>query len=136
MAYMCADSANLMAIAQQVIPHLCTQSSAAVNLGDHATKLGGVGFFTSFFQWFACAAAIYLLILDRTNWRTNMLTSLLVPYIFHHLSFTALLQEHIRASGGLKAAFTKSNGLTNSSTPTYRNPLNRRRRRIQLLTSS
>ncbi|KAL4565007.1 hypothetical protein LXL04_029089 [Taraxacum kok-saghyz] len=24
----------------------------------------------------------YLLILDRTNWRTNMLTSLLVPYIY------------------------------------------------------
>lgn len=27
----------------------------------------------------------YLLILDRTNWRTNMLTSLLVPYIFFSL---------------------------------------------------
>ena len=170
---------------------------AAVNLVDHATKLGGVGFFTSFFQWFACAAAIYLLILDRTNWRTNMLTSLLVPYIFlscpsllfnlfrgevgKWIAFVAvvlmlffpthfpgvkdsswgsrmssykdwlempvslilllvvapslfahsikgslvgtiiclvigcyLLQEHIRASGGFRAAFTKSNGLSNS----------------------
>jgi hypothetical protein len=27
----------------------------------------------------------YLLILDRTNWKTNMLTALLVPYIFFTL---------------------------------------------------
>ncbi|KAI3992832.1 hypothetical protein MKX01_026414 [Papaver californicum] len=33
----------------------------------------------------ASFAAIYLLILDRTNWKTNMLTSLLVPYIFFSL---------------------------------------------------
>lgn len=36
----------------------------------------------------------YLLVLDRTNWRTNMLTSLLVPYIF--LSFPSSLFSLLR----------------------------------------
>ncbi|CAK9181068.1 unnamed protein product [Ilex paraguariensis] len=58
---------------------------AAKNLINHAAKLGGLGFGTSFLKWVASFAAIYLLILDRTNWRTNMLTSLLVPYIFFSL---------------------------------------------------
>ncbi|XP_057498418.1 cold-regulated 413 plasma membrane protein 2-like [Actinidia eriantha] len=58
---------------------------AAKRLFNHATKLGGLGFGTSFLKWVASFAAIYLLILDRTNWRTNMLTSLLVPYIFFSL---------------------------------------------------
>ncbi|XP_008665144.2 cold-regulated 413 plasma membrane protein 1 isoform X2 [Zea mays] len=124
----------------------------------------------------------YLLILDRTNWKTNMLTALLVPYIFFTLPnvlfslirgevgkwiaiiavilrlffprhfpdwlelpgsiilLTAvapslfahtfrddlvgvficlaigcyLLQEHIRASDGLRNAFRKGNGVSNS----------------------
>ncbi|XAR73926.1 hypothetical protein NMG60_11008058 [Bertholletia excelsa] len=50
-----------------------------------AAKLGGLGVGTSVFKWVASFAAIYLLILDRTNWRTNMQTSLLVPYIFFSL---------------------------------------------------
>ncbi|KAG9158761.1 hypothetical protein Leryth_013650 [Lithospermum erythrorhizon] len=58
---------------------------AAKNLINHATKLGGIGFGTAFLRWVASFAAIYLLILDRTNWKTNMLTSLLVPYIFFSL---------------------------------------------------
>lgn len=84
---------------------------AATRLLEHATKLGGKGLGTSFFKWLASFAAMwvlssvlvhscellkfmfltsiiicsYLLILDRTNWRTNMLTSLLVPYIFFSL---------------------------------------------------
>ncbi|TYI54094.1 hypothetical protein E1A91_D11G051400v1 [Gossypium mustelinum] len=58
---------------------------AAIKLMDDATKLGGLGFGTSFLKWVASFSAIYLLILDRTNWRTNMLTSLLVPYIFFSL---------------------------------------------------
>ncbi|XWS45344.1 hypothetical protein CRYUN_Cryun15aG0128400 [Craigia yunnanensis] len=58
---------------------------AAKKLINDATKLGGLGFGTSFLQWVASFSAIYLLILDRTNWRTNMLTSLLVPYIFFSL---------------------------------------------------
>ncbi|XWS41987.1 hypothetical protein CRYUN_Cryun17cG0129600 [Craigia yunnanensis] len=50
---------------------------AAKKLINDATKLGGLGFGTSFLKWVASFSAIYLLILDRTNWRTNMLTSLL-----------------------------------------------------------
>jgi hypothetical protein len=155
---------------------------AAKNLIKHATKLGGLGFGTSFLKWVASFAAIYLLILDRTNWKTNILTSLLIPYIFFSFpgilfnlfrgeigkwiaivavvlklffprhfpdwlelpgslilllvvspSFIAhtlrdswpgtiicliigcyLLQEHIRASGGFRNSFTKSNGISNS----------------------
>ncbi|KAK9285132.1 hypothetical protein L1049_024317 [Liquidambar formosana] len=154
----------------------------AKKLINHVTKIGGVAFGTSFFKWLASYAAIYLLILDRTNWRTNMLTSLLVPYIFLSLpsvlfnflrgevgkwiafiavvlrlffprhcpdwlempgslilllavapSFFAetlkeswvgivicliiccyLLQEHIRASGGLRNAFTQTHGISNT----------------------
>ncbi|KAG5621452.1 hypothetical protein H5410_006670 [Solanum commersonii] len=124
----------------------------------------------------------YLLILDRTNWKTNMLTGLLVPYIFFSfpavlfhffrgevgkwIAFVAvvlklffprhfpdwlempgslilllvvapnifahtlrdswigsaiclligcyLLQEHIRASGGFRNSFTRSNGISNT----------------------
>ncbi|KAK6924288.1 Cold-regulated 413 protein [Dillenia turbinata] len=58
---------------------------AAKRLFDHAFKLGAVSTGTSFFKWLASFSAIYLLILDRTNWRTNMLTSLLAPYIFFSL---------------------------------------------------
>ncbi|KAK3195596.1 hypothetical protein Dsin_026906 [Dipteronia sinensis] len=158
---------------------------AAKKLANHAIKLGGLGFGTSFLEWVASFAAIYLLILDRTNWKTNILTSLLIPYIFFSLpslifnifrgeigkwiAFVAvvvrlffskrfpaieewaempaalillavvapslfattirnnwigvaislviacyLLQEHIRASGGFRNAFTKANGLSNT----------------------
>ncbi|KAE9614364.1 putative cold-regulated 413 protein [Lupinus albus] len=58
---------------------------AATKLFKDATMLGGIGFGTSFLKWIASFAAIYLLILDRTNWKTNMLTSLLVPYVFFSL---------------------------------------------------
>ncbi|XP_062102287.1 cold-regulated 413 plasma membrane protein 2-like [Humulus lupulus] len=58
---------------------------AATRLISHAATLGGLGFGTSFLKWVASFAAIYLLILDRTNWKTNMLTSLLIPYIFFSL---------------------------------------------------
>ena len=155
---------------------------AMKKLANHAVKLGGLGFGTSFLKWVACFAAIYLLVLDRTNWKTNILTSLLIPYIYLSLpswlfgilsgeigkwiAFVAvvlrlffprrfpdwlelpgslilllvvapslfsdtirggyvgificlaigcyLLQEHIRASGGFRNSFTKSNGLSNS----------------------
>ncbi|XP_051134260.1 cold-regulated 413 plasma membrane protein 2-like [Andrographis paniculata] len=59
--------------------------NAVKKLADHAIKLGGLGFGTSFLKWVAAVAAIYLLILDRTNWKTNILTSLLIPYIFFSL---------------------------------------------------
>uniref|UniRef100_A0A0A9DFZ7 COR413-PM2 n=1 Tax=Arundo donax TaxID=35708 RepID=A0A0A9DFZ7_ARUDO len=156
---------------------------AARKLANHAFVLGGgLGFGTSFLKWLAFLAAVYLLILDRTNWKTNMLTGLLVPYIFFtlpHVLFSLirgevgkwiaiivvvlrlffprrfpdwlelpgaiilltvvapslfadtfrgdlvgificlgigcyLLQEHIRASGGFRNAFTRGNGVSNS----------------------
>ncbi|CAK8575759.1 unnamed protein product [Lathyrus sativus] len=58
---------------------------AAHKLANHVLKLGGLGFGASFFGFFAAVAAIYLLVLDRTNWKTNILTSLLIPYIFFSL---------------------------------------------------
>ncbi|KAG0467240.1 hypothetical protein HPP92_018820 [Vanilla planifolia] len=155
----------------------------AKRLANHTFLLGSsLGFGINFLKFLASVAAIYLLILDRTNWRTNMLTALLVPYIFFSLpsiifsflrgevgkwiafiavvlrlffprhfpgwleipgslilllvaapgfiAFTIrdgilgviaclligcfLLQEHIRASGGLKNSFTKSKGVSNT----------------------
>ncbi|KAI4314905.1 hypothetical protein L6164_027768 [Bauhinia variegata] len=62
--------------------HVNQLEIAAMKLIADATKLGSMGFGISFLKWVASFSAIYLLILDRTNWRTNMLTSLLVPYIF------------------------------------------------------
>ncbi|KAL7002738.1 hypothetical protein U1Q18_003894 [Sarracenia purpurea var. burkii] len=159
--------------------------TAAKKLASHSVKLTlGFNLGTTLLQWIASVAAIYLLVLDRTNWRTNILTSLLVPYIFLSLpslvfnlfrgqigrwiAFIAvvlrlffprrftfpewlempvalilllviapslladtvrdswigvaiclvigcyLLQEHIRASGGFRNSFTKSNGISNS----------------------
>ncbi|CAA2997866.1 cold-regulated 413 plasma membrane protein 2-like [Olea europaea var. sylvestris] len=76
---------------------------AAKKLIDHATKLGGLGFGTSLLKWVASFAAIYLLILDRTNWRTNMLTALLVPYIF--FSFPSGLFHLLRGEVGKWIAF-------------------------------
>jgi hypothetical protein len=157
-------------------------ATAATNFANHSFKLGTSGFFSVFLEWLACFSAIYLLVLDRTNWKTNILTSLLIPYIY--LSFPSLLfgifsgeigkwiafvaivlrlffpkhfpdwlelpgalilltvvapsflsstirnsiagvliclviacyllQEHIRASGGFRNAFTKANGVSNT----------------------
>ncbi|XP_065045551.1 cold-regulated 413 plasma membrane protein 2-like isoform X2 [Musa acuminata AAA Group] len=55
---------------------------AARKLADHALMVVGG----------------YLLILDRTNWRTNMLTSLLIPYIF--LSLPSVLFSLLRGEFG------------------------------------
>ncbi|XP_031262467.1 cold-regulated 413 plasma membrane protein 2-like [Pistacia vera] len=76
---------------------------AAKKLINHATKLGGLGFGTSFLKWVASFAAIYLLILDRTNWRTNMLTALLIPYIF--FSLPSVLFNFFRGEVGRWIAF-------------------------------
>ncbi|KAK9669914.1 hypothetical protein RND81_13G163800 [Saponaria officinalis] len=149
---------------------------------DVARLVHHMGFAGHLFKWLAFIAAIYLLILDRTNWRTNMLTSLLVPYIFLSLpdwpfhvfrgdvgkwiaiiavvlrlfmprhfpdwlelpgsmilllvvapdliaykmkeSWAGvavmliigcyLLQEHIRATGGVRNSFTKKHGISNT----------------------
>ncbi|EEF22548.1 COR413-PM2, putative, partial [Ricinus communis] len=76
---------------------------AAKKLANHAIKLGGLGFGTSFLEWIASFAAIYLLILDRTNWRTNILTGLLIPYIF--FSLPSILFSLFRGDLGKWIAF-------------------------------
>ncbi|KAI4387299.1 hypothetical protein MLD38_005142 [Melastoma candidum] len=58
---------------------------AADEIFGELSKHKDLGFGTHFLKWIASFAAIYLLVLDRTNWRTNMLTALLVPYIFFTL---------------------------------------------------
>ncbi|XP_047092609.1 cold-regulated 413 plasma membrane protein 2-like [Lolium rigidum] len=157
--------------------------AAARKLANNAILLGGgLGFGSSLFKWLAFIAAVYLLVLDKTNWKTNILTGLLVPYIFFTLpgvlfnlirgevgcwiAFVAvvlrlffpkhfpdwlelpgslilltvvapslfadkfrndivgvgvclvigcyLLQEHINASGGFRAAFRKAKGVSNT----------------------
>ncbi|XP_072992069.1 cold-regulated 413 plasma membrane protein 2-like [Typha latifolia] len=74
------------------------------NLANHAVMVGGgVASGTTFFKFLASMAAIYLLVLDRTNWRTNMLTSLLVPYIF--ISLPSALFSLLRGEVGKWIAF-------------------------------
>ncbi|KAI3830407.1 hypothetical protein MKX03_033519 [Papaver bracteatum] len=58
---------------------------AAKKFANDVIKLGGIGIGATFFQWVACVAAIYLLVLERTNWKTDMLTQLLIPYIYFSL---------------------------------------------------
>ncbi|XP_022857937.1 cold-regulated 413 plasma membrane protein 2-like [Olea europaea var. sylvestris] len=71
---------------------------ATKKLINHAAKLGGLGFGTSFLKWVSSFAAIYLLVLDRTNWKTKMLTALLIPYIF--FSFPSILFNFLRGEVG------------------------------------
>ncbi|KAI3777067.1 hypothetical protein L1987_46861 [Smallanthus sonchifolius] len=87
---MSADISELKLVAKAIFDHACA-------------KLGGLGFGTSFLSWVASFSAIYLLILDRTNWRSNMLTSLLVPYIF--FSLPPSLFYFLRGQFGMWVAF-------------------------------
>jgi hypothetical protein len=54
-------------------------------------------------QYLAVIAAVYLFVLDRTNWRTNLLTALLVPYIF--LNLPSFLLDFMRGEIGYWVAF-------------------------------
>ena len=77
---------------------------AARKLANHAIVLGGgLGFGRHFLKWLAFIAAVYLLVLDRTNWKTNMLTGLLVPYIFFTLP--GVLFSLVRGEVGAWIAF-------------------------------
>uniref|UniRef100_A0A7C8YJC4 Uncharacterized protein n=1 Tax=Opuntia streptacantha TaxID=393608 RepID=A0A7C8YJC4_OPUST len=78
-------------------------ANAAKKLGTAAIKLGGFGFRTTVLQWVASVAAIYLLVLERTHWKTNILTRLLVPYIF--LSLPKKLFKFLRGDVGMWIAF-------------------------------
>ncbi|XP_021731665.1 cold-regulated 413 plasma membrane protein 2-like [Chenopodium quinoa] len=77
--------------------------NAAKKLASDVIRLGGLGFGTSFLQWIASFSAIYLLVLDRTNWKTEILTGLLVPYIF--FSLPGILFNLLRGEVGMWIAF-------------------------------
>ncbi|CAN8254776.1 unnamed protein product [Cochlearia groenlandica] len=76
---------------------------AAKKLVGDVTNLGGIALGVTFAKWISSFAAIYLLILDRTNWRTKMLTSLLIPYIF--LSLPGLVFNFLSGDVGKWIAF-------------------------------
>ncbi|KAL9245032.1 hypothetical protein vseg_018731 [Gypsophila vaccaria] len=76
---------------------------SAHNLASHSLHLIGLGFGTIFFQWLSSISAIYLLVLDHTNWKTNILTGLLVPYIF--FSLPSLVFSFLRGQIGMWIAF-------------------------------
>ncbi|KAK2453633.1 cold-regulated 413 plasma membrane protein [Trifolium repens] len=75
------------AVTKLIFSDLISDIALAVNnLTHHVfTMIGVSGFEISVLQIIASIAAIYLLILDRTNWKTNIFTSLLIPYIFFSL---------------------------------------------------
>ncbi|XP_047341618.1 cold-regulated 413 plasma membrane protein 2-like [Impatiens glandulifera] len=77
---------------------------AAKKFANHAVQLAlGSSLGTILLQWIASFAAVYLLILDRTNWKTNILTSLLIPYIF--FSCPSLIFDFLRGDVGKWVAF-------------------------------
>lgn len=59
--------------------------------------------FGTIFQYLAVVAAIYLFVIDRTNWRTNLLTGLLVPYIA--LNIPDFILQYVRSEIGLWVSF-------------------------------
>ncbi|XP_058761416.1 cold-regulated 413 plasma membrane protein 1-like [Vicia villosa] len=74
------------ATAKLITSDLNDLAVAADNLTQHVIIMLGVsGSGISVLQFIASISAIYLLILDRTNWKTNIFTSLLIPYIFFSL---------------------------------------------------
>ncbi|KEH40768.1 putative cold-regulated 413 protein [Medicago truncatula] len=82
------------AAAQLITSDLTDLALAANNF----ILLGVSGSGISVLQLIASIAAIYLLILDRTNWKTNIFTSLLIPYIF--LSLPSWIFSIFRAEIG------------------------------------
>ncbi|BBN18030.1 hypothetical protein MPTK1_7g18950 [Marchantia polymorpha subsp. ruderalis] len=83
---------------------LQTIMAATGSLGSHIyTNVGNAFSNGSFLTWLALIAAVYLFVLDRTNWRTNILTALLVPYI--GLNLPGVLLKILRGDIGYWLAF-------------------------------
>jgi hypothetical protein len=78
--------------------------NALSSLGSHAVVALSFGYtWGVILQWLAVIATIYLLVLDRTNWRTNLLTALLVPYLA--LQLPEPIFNFLRGNVGLWIAF-------------------------------
>lgn len=82
----------------QALHHIGAESYAAALVS--LQLVGGLG---EVLQYLAVIAAAYLFILDRSNWRTNLLTALLVPYIA--LNLPAFLFNFVRGEIGYWVAF-------------------------------
>lgn len=78
-------------------------SDASQHLGSlmYTAAVGAFG--SSILQWLAVIAAIYLFVVNRTEWRTNILTSLLVPYVT--LNLPNFVFKYFRGEIGLWVAF-------------------------------
>jgi len=78
--------------------------AALGQLGVHAVDALAFSYtWTAILRYLAVIAAIYLLVLDRTNWRTNLLTALLVPYLA--LQLPSPIFDFLRGNVGLWIAF-------------------------------
>lgn len=77
---------------------------ASGNLGGHVLELMGFGTGVgTILNWVALATGIYLFVIDRTEWRTNILTALLVPYIA--LNLPEIIFHFARSQIGYWVAF-------------------------------
>jgi hypothetical protein len=81
---------------------LIAQASQHIGEQMYAELLTSFSFGT-IFQYLAVVAAIYLFVIDRTNWRTNILTALLVPYIA--LNLPDFILQYVRSEIGAWIAF-------------------------------
>ncbi|KAL2613623.1 hypothetical protein R1flu_025315 [Riccia fluitans] len=100
-------SRNLLDLSEMdgsISSDLQTIMAASASLGSHIyTNVGDAFANGNLLTWLAFAAATFLFIMDRTNWRTNILTALLVPYIGLNLPSTLL--KILRGDIGLWLAF-------------------------------
>lgn len=78
-------------------------SEATHHLGSllYTAAVGAFG--ATILQYLAVIAAIYLFVVNRTEWRTNILTSLLVPYVT--LNLPEFIFKYFRGEIGLWIAF-------------------------------
>lgn len=81
----------------QAASHIGELMWAGVMLGFSFPSVGTI------LQYLAVVAAVYLFVIDRTNWRTSILTALLVPYIA--LNLPDFVLHYVRSEIGAWIAF-------------------------------
>ncbi|KAL3679255.1 hypothetical protein R1sor_022211 [Riccia sorocarpa] len=98
------DLSQPLAMDGSISSDLQTLMAASASLGTHIyTNVGDAFKHGNILTWLAFAAATYVFVMDRTQWRTNILTALLVPYIGLNLPSTLL--KILRGDIGLWLAF-------------------------------